>query len=107
MKNALLIAMIFMTACTARRMPLSSEKAAHTNGRDKYMAYCQKCHPAGESGLGPGLNHNPAPGFIKRFQVRHGLGAMPAFKKDVISKNDLTDIMKFMKEMKHSEKLPS
>ncbi|MFD2885413.1 c-type cytochrome [Chitinophaga cymbidii] len=95
-------------ACTARRMPASSQASAEVeHGRDKYMQYCQKCHPMGESGLGPALNNSPAPGFVKRFQVRHGLGAMPAFKKDVISKADLHDIMRYMKSMKREEKLPS
>ncbi len=46
----------------------------------------KKCHPGGEAGLGPALNWNPAPGFIKKFQVRHGLGVMPSFKSNEISK---------------------
>ena len=61
------------------------------------MAYCQKCHPSGEAGLGPSINANPAPQFIKRFQMRHGLGVMPGFKKDEISKSDLHDISKYLK----------
>jgi mono/diheme cytochrome c family protein len=65
------------------------------------MAHCQKCHPGGEGGLGPALNSNPAPQFIYRFQMRHGLGVMPAFKKDEISKRDLKDISKYLKAWKH------
>lgn len=108
----ILIVILFVSfcwmACTARRMPASSAASKEVaNGRHKYMQYCQKCHPMGESGLGPALNNNPAPGFVKRFQVRHGLGAMPAFKKDVISKADLNDIMRYLKSMKRQEKLPS
>lgn len=49
-----------------------------------------------EGGLWPSINANAAPGFIKRFQVRHGLGVMPSFKKDEISKSDLRDISKFL-----------
>lgn len=71
------------------------------NGEKVYMAHCHKCHPAGESGLGPSLNSNPAPQFIKRFQMRHGLGVMPGFKKDEISKSDLHDISKYLKAWKH------
>ena len=71
------------------------------NGERVYMIYCQKCHPGGEGGLGPAINSNPAPGFIKRFQMRHGLGVMPGFKKDEISKEDLHDISKYMKAWKH------
>jgi mono/diheme cytochrome c family protein len=71
------------------------------NGQRVFMQYCQKCHPGGEAGLGPSLNSNPAPQLIKRFQMRHGLGVMPAFKKDEISKNDLRDISKYLRAWKH------
>jgi mono/diheme cytochrome c family protein len=71
------------------------------NGEKVFMASCQKCHPGGEGGLGPAINSNPAPQFVKRFQVRHGLGVMPSFKKDEISKKDLHDISKFLSAWKH------
>jgi mono/diheme cytochrome c family protein len=71
-----------------------------SNGERQYMMYCQKCHPAAEGGLGPAINPNPAPQFIKRFQVRHGLGVMPSFKKDEISKEDLRDISQYLKAWK-------
>jgi mono/diheme cytochrome c family protein len=72
------------------------------NGEKLYMANCQKCHPGGEGGLGPAINSNPAPQFIKRFQMRHGLGVMPSFKKDEISKQDLHDISRYLRAWKHS-----
>lgn len=71
------------------------------NGEKVYMANCQKCHPAGEGGLGPAINSNPAPGFVKRFQMRHGLGVMPSFKKNEITKKNLHDISKYLKAWKH------
>jgi hypothetical protein len=64
------------------------------------LYFCQKCHPAGEAGLGPSVNANPAPQFLKRFQVRHGLGVMPAFNEEEISTAGLRDISKFMKAWK-------
>jgi hypothetical protein len=69
-------------------------------------AVLPEMHPAAEAGPGPALSNNPAPGFVKRFQVRHGLGAMPAFKNDVISKEDVKDIMHYLRSVKHSSKLP-
>jgi mono/diheme cytochrome c family protein len=63
------------------------------------MSFCQKCHPAGEAGLGLSVNPNPA--FVKRFQVRHGLGVMPAFTKHEISTDDLRDISEFLKAWKN------
>ena len=70
------------------------------NGENVFMINCQKCHPGGEAGLGPAINSNPAPQFVKRFQVRHGLGVMPSFKEDEISKQDLHDISKYLKAWK-------
>lgn len=70
-------------------------------GEVVYMAHCNKCHPAGEAGIGPDLNANPAPQFVKRFQMRHGLGVMPAFKRDEISATDLHAISKYLHAWKH------
>jgi mono/diheme cytochrome c family protein len=71
------------------------------NGERVFMSHCNKCHPGGEAGLGPSINANPAPQLVKRFQMRHGLGVMPAFKKDEISKRDLHDVSKYLHAWKH------
>jgi mono/diheme cytochrome c family protein len=94
-------------SCVARKSePITGEtfvipNEAVANGEKVFMVHCQKCHPAGEAGLGPAINSNPAPGFIKRFQVRHGLGVMPSFKRGEISEKDLHDIMAYLKAWKH------
>ncbi|MDC4226474.1 MAG: cytochrome c [Candidatus Manganitrophus sp.] len=49
--------------------------------------------PEGEAGLGPALNNKPLPGWMIRFQVRHGLGAMPAFSEKEISDRELDDLV--------------
>jgi mono/diheme cytochrome c family protein len=67
------------------------------------MTYCNKCHPAGEAGLGPAINTNPAPRFIKAFQIRHGLGTMPSFTKEEINKQDVRDITKYLKALRHNK----
>lgn len=71
-------------------------------GQTLFMNHCHKCHPHGEAGLGPAIN--PLPGFVKSFQIRHGVGAMPAFKKDEISKQDLKDLMAYLKGIKQKRK---
>jgi mono/diheme cytochrome c family protein len=94
-------------SCASRRAEVikgrpfvaSNERVAH--GEKIFMMYCHKCHPGGEAGLGPSINANPAPQFIKRFQVRHGLGVMPSFKRNEISKSDLRDISKYMHAWKN------
>jgi mono/diheme cytochrome c family protein len=83
----------------ARTFVATDARIAH--GEMVFMAKCQKCHPGGEAGLGVAINSNPAPQFIKKFQVRHGLGVMPSFKKDEISETDLDDLSRYMYAWKH------
>jgi len=112
MKNLLFffVLIVFTTAlqfCSASRKSepvigrsfiASNEKVKH--GQELFMMNCDKCHPGGEAGLAPAINWNPAPGFIKRFQVRHGLGVMPSFNSSEISDADLKDILAYLKARK-------
>jgi mono/diheme cytochrome c family protein len=108
LKTFVVIALLLLVhfACSSRKSePLTgknfnSSNAHVVNGEKLYMLHCQKCHPAGEAGLGPALNSNPAPQFVKRFQMRHGLGVMPGFTEKEISKDDLRDISKYLKALK-------
>lgn len=94
---------LFTLACASRRSEpvkqkmFASADQAVLHGEELYMMHCQKCHPAGEAGLGPALSSNPAPQFVKRFQMRHGLGVMPSFKPEEISTDDLKDISAYLK----------
>ena len=55
-------------------------------GMKLFMRHCNRCHPGGEKGKGPALNDKKLPDFLIHFQVRQGMGDMPAFKKDQLSK---------------------
>lgn len=113
MKQPLLVTVILCAAtllvaeCGIRRSePVTGNEFVPANdqiahGERLFMLHCQKCHPAGEGGLGIAINPVPVPQFVKRFQVRHGLGVMPAFKKDEISKSDLKAISKYMRAWQH------
>ena len=98
----IIISVLMIPSCVVRKAePLTkktfvpkNERVA--NGQKVFMANCEKCHPGGEGGLGPAINANPAPQLVKRFQMRHGLGVMPSFKRIEISKSDLHDISKFL-----------
>jgi mono/diheme cytochrome c family protein len=101
-----MLSMLYASCIMRRSEPVTGKDfspatASIADGERLYMVHCQKCHPGGEAGLGPAINPNPAPSFIKRFQVRHGLGVMPSFKRDEISKKDLHNISKYMKAWKH------
>lgn len=97
------------SACLQRRpepigRPLLVNSPELKNGQEKFMTYCNKCHPGGEAGLGPSINGNPAPRFVKAFQIRQGLGAMPAFKKNVLPKKDVRDITLYLKDLRRHSK---
>lgn len=74
----------------------SNEKVVQ--GHKVFMSFCYKCHPSGEAGLAPEVLGKP--GFAIRMQVRHGFGAMPAFKKNRISKDDLNALIAYIKAQK-------
>ena len=95
-----------LDACSSRKAePHKGEefqaKDEHVaNGERIFMEHCQKCHPGGEAGLGPAINSNPAPQFVKRFQMRHGIGVMPSFTEKEISEDNLRDISDYLKALK-------
>ena len=96
------LAASLLAACgSARRAePLVGEKqppnAQIAAGEQVFDRNCSQCHPGGEGGLGPSLNDKPAPQWAIRFQVRHGLGAMPRFSEREISDQQLTAMTKYM-----------
>ena len=65
-------------------------------GRQRFMQHCHACHPSGQAGLGPALNNKPLPGALIKFQVRRGLGAMPALNEHHLSDGDLDEIVKYV-----------
>lgn len=98
------ITLVFSTvvSCSTRRsLPLEGPLTLNEReqaGEKVFMEHCQRCHPHGEAGLGPAIN--PAPSFGKRFQIRHGLGVMPAFDEKHISDQELDDVVSYLKALK-------
>jgi mono/diheme cytochrome c family protein len=83
---------------TARRALLPEGAGGEVaRGERVFMAHCHECHPGGEAGLGPALNNKPLPGFLVRYQVRHGLGAMPAFPPGEIDDGDLDALVVYLR----------
>jgi mono/diheme cytochrome c family protein len=72
-------------------------------GEQIFKKQCDYCHPGGGAGLGPALNNKPAPGFAIRFQIRHGLGAMPAFDSATISNSDVRAIADYLVALRRSD----
>ena|SRR5687767_1733669 len=91
-----------LATCSPRRsLPLVGPlklNQGEQQGEKVFMENCQRCHPGGEAGLGPAIN--PASSFTKRFQIRHGLGAMPAFDEKMISDEELENVLSYLKALK-------
>jgi mono/diheme cytochrome c family protein len=75
--------------------PMMNLTAEQQAGQVAFQRFCHRCHPHGEAGLAPALNNKPIPGWLIRFQIRHGLGAMPAFSEDVISDEEVDQIIAY------------
>src|SRR5687768_1944788 len=94
--------LLTVATCSPRRsLPLEGPLALDQNeqrGEKVFMENCQRCHPGGEAGLGPAIN--TASSFTKRFQIRHGLGAMPAFDENMISDQQLENVLSYLKALK-------
>ncbi len=98
----LAVAVFGIAGCASKTsFPVTGEQSlneAESAGQKIFMEHCQRCHPHGEAGLGPAINW--APDFAKRFQVRHGAGAMPAFDEEAISSKEMDLLMAYLKTLK-------
>jgi mono/diheme cytochrome c family protein len=104
MKKILFILLIIAASgCTQKIVPpgergYSLKSAAAVKGQDIFMRNCNRCHPGGMGGLAPSIINKPLPGFLIKFQVRHGLGVMPSFSKDRLPGADLNNVVAYIKE---------
>jgi mono/diheme cytochrome c family protein len=104
--GGLLACSLLWQACgSARRSeplvgPLPLASPAVARGQQVFMVHCYQCHPGGDAGLGPAINDKPLPGFMIRLQVRSGLGAMPAFSEQDISRDELGDLVLYLKALR-------
>lgn len=72
-------------------------------GEQVFKKQCDYCHPGGGAGLGPALNNKPAPAFAIRFQIRHGLGAMPAFDSTTLAESEVRAIADYLLALRRSD----
>lgn len=104
----LLFGLILTSGCgSARRSePLGNapelSSAAELRGRQVFMEHCHACHVGGAGGLAPALNNKPLPGWLIRFQVRNGLGVMPAFPEAQISDAELDSLVAYLKALRQA-----
>ena len=108
----------FITGCGSARRgeplrgPLTMTEQVQ-RGQKVFMDNCHKCHPGGEAGAGPSINNIPLTGGMIKARVRYraffaGVGRMPSFKKNEISKEELNDLVRYIKVLKkHDEDAPT
>lgn len=65
-------------------------------GRQLFSYHCATCHPEGKAGLGLSIINKPLPEFLMRFQIRKGIGAMPAFSEEVLSDAQVENIAEYL-----------
>lgn len=98
--------LLLLAACSSARRgeplrgPLTIAHPQVATGERVYMANCQQCHPGGEGGLGPAINNKPLPGWFIKFQVRNGLGTMPAFSSAEIPGPELDALVDYLKTLR-------
>jgi mono/diheme cytochrome c family protein len=105
--SVLLMFCITLAACSSRRIEKdmsNGEDPQIAAGRLVFKYNCQKCHPNGEAGVGPALNQLPLPRGLIKARVRSRafmlyLGRMPQFSKHEISKQELSNLVAYMKYM--------
>ena len=103
---AIALAAALAGCSTARRSepvagPFRPTTVALQRGEALFDRHCNKCHVGGEAALGPGINDKPFPKFLMHTQVRVGMGAMPSFKKDEISDEEVDLILDYLKALRH------
>lgn len=97
-----LLALALLVACAPAYRgapilgPLDTTDPLVARGERAFAEYCHSCHPSAGTGLGPGIADKPLPGWLIRFQVRNGLGQMPAFPPDEIAPEELDGIVAYI-----------
>ena len=97
-----LLYVLLLTACAPAYRgepivgPLDTSDPQVALGERVFAANCNQCHPGGAGGLGFSLNDKPLPGWLIEYQVRNGLGAMPAFSQAQVSDSELDALVAYL-----------
>jgi mono/diheme cytochrome c family protein len=103
---ALIACAVLLSACGSARRdeptqgPIQIADKQIALGQRTFASYCYQCHPSGDEGLGPAINNKPLPGWLMKFQIRHGLGWMPAFSKQQISDEEADAVVAYLKALR-------
>lgn len=80
--------------------PLANMTKEVQEGKALFNKYCNSCHPGGDAGLGAPIVSTSVPGFAIQFQIRNGLGDMPAFSEEEISDEEVDKIVDYIQALR-------
>lgn len=90
------------TAPLAELVEMPTEKLQQ--GRILFNEYCATCHPGGMAGVGLGIIDKPLPKFLMKFQIRNGIGVMPAFDEKVLTDEEVDNIVDYIVYLRKGKK---
>jgi mono/diheme cytochrome c family protein len=70
------------------------------NGRILFNNYCASCHPGAMSGVGLAIINKPLPKALIKFQIRNGIGVMPAFNEKQLSDEQVENIAEYLRYLR-------
>lgn len=97
-----LLAVLMVTlTCSAPKRALYTEPVdlpskELKNGKIVFEEYCATCHPGAMAGVGLAIVNKPLPEFLIKFQIRNGIGVMPAFGKDKLTDKEVDNIAEYL-----------
>lgn len=80
--------------------PLEIDDPQVALGQKVFFANCHQCHTGGSKSLGLGITNKPLPDWAIRFQVRNGIGQMPAFSEEEISDAELDALVAYLNALR-------
>jgi mono/diheme cytochrome c family protein len=69
-------------------------------GQEVFITQCAACHEYGEARRAPDLAKSSLPRLLIRLQVRLGMGAMPKFDRQQVSRQDMEILMRYLLRMR-------
>ena len=99
---------VLFVACSAPRTRPAAEVVvledeSLAQGRVLFDKHCNTCHPGGMAAVGPAIINKPLPKFLVRYQIRHGLGTMPAFR-DILNDEEVRYIADYIGYLKKDKR---
>lgn len=90
------------TAPYSEVVEMSNDKLQ--NGRVLFSNHCATCHPEGLAGVGLAIINKPLPKALIKFQIRNGIGVMPAFDEELLSDAEVDNIADYLFYLRQESK---